>query len=138
MTAFSVTHAADIATLFGDVAGPAVQIDYTPAGGQVSSIMAILRPSEGGLEQEGDREHEVRVCEIIIRTDATAGIASPAVGDAVTINSENWSVAEITGMDHAGCIARLKLTREARITQGTPGSRLTTIGESGSKFTARP
>ena len=85
---------ADLATIL--VTGEfATAVTYTPKGGSGQSINALVF---GVDRDEADDEHgtdQINRRRVAIMTDAVNGIASPAVGDEVTISGVSWRVESI-------------------------------------------
>jgi len=75
------------------------------------------RVFDGDGQVIGEREQRdvgvtaVYVARLTISLDATLGIASPAVNDTVTINSEVWTVIET--LDNEGGMIALSISRSA-------------------------
>ncbi len=116
MTTLQEILAADLADeILADVAGGASQaVTYTPAGGAGVSIRAIAGPIEDGRVEVSDSEFREQTREIAV-VPMDIGIASPAVGDTVTIGSDRWAVERI--IEKSGAIARLdtRLLRRRRL-----------------------
>lgn len=121
MSTISDIVAADLKAIFADAGDT---ITYTTAAGVESSILAILPPWVRSYEEEESATHDAAGCEILIRTDATAGIAAPDIGDTVTISAGTWTVEAIVGQTHSTGTARLQIARQHRRRQGTPGTRM--------------
>ena len=113
---------ADDLTAIFSVSGE--DVTYTPDGGEAKTIKAIVPPFMRSLEDVGDDQHEISDCEIMIRTDATAGIAAPAIGDSVTIAEVEWAVTEIISQMHQTGQARLRVERHERQYKGSPGHKI--------------
>jgi len=101
---------------------PSESVTYTPSGGAAATLNAVLEPVFADRTDSGDARHDAASRSIIIRTDAVGGIPSPAVGDAVTVAAEGW-VVDLVEWKGRG-LAMLRLVRQSRRRQGTPGSYL--------------
>lgn len=105
---------------------PSEVVAYIAAGFSAKYVLAIVGPIADELADDDDAIHDVAQASLVVLTDATWGIATPAIGDTVVIDMLTWAVAEVLERSHAGGVARLRIVRQARNVQGTPGSRLDT------------
>ena len=108
----------DLETMIANAGLPALM---TAAGQTVTyegeSITAVVGPADSRRDYEDDDKYAVERREIIV---AASDVASPAVGDPVSIGTKEYKVAEVLGSDGAG--SRLTIAREARSRIGTPGA----------------
>jgi hypothetical protein len=107
--------AADM-TVFLNTAEFAASVVYTARGGSPKTIDAVV---DYGTDQIGDAQdgrNRSRHATVHISRDATAGIAAPAPGDAVTLSSEEWVVEAVVSQDSAGATLSLVRTEPIRRT----------------------
>jgi hypothetical protein len=105
--------AADLNAVYFDAAAFAETVTYTPVGGAAQTIKAIIDygvPDESGLAGMDAVNTDA---ELWLQADATNGIASVAVNDAVTIGSETWRVIYARKIDD-GLIWRCRISRSTR------------------------
>ena len=67
-------------------------VSYSASGAAAVSIVGMFELDDADLVFEADGAGVVSRGTLRIRNDATAGIASPSAGDAVTIGGEAWYV----------------------------------------------
>jgi len=77
-------------------------VSYTPDGGALKSITAIVdrQPQRENVCAEG--VGELTQADVMVSTDATEGIATPARKDVVTFDAADWSVVEVEADDNEG------------------------------------
>jgi len=105
--------AADLNTVFFNTDDFADTVTYTPVSGTGKTIKAIIDygvPDESGLAGMDAVNTDA---ELWLQADATNGIASVAVNDAVTIGSETWRVIYARKVDD-GLIWRCRISRSTR------------------------
>ncbi len=84
-------------------------IGYTPTGGSVSTITAIVH--RDGVTEEGDEEGAVLIRRMQIDV-SSAEVSAPHPDDTYTIDSLTWAAGEVTDLD--GGMATLTLIRTER------------------------
>ena len=70
-------------------------VSYSAGGAAAKTITAFINRDPIGLEFYQDGDGEKKIAELEISTDATSGIASPAIGDTATFDSKTWVVNKV-------------------------------------------
>jgi len=123
---FSDQMDADLAVLTATTGEFSAAVTYTPASGDPVSIRAIVPPKNVARDDLAQSEHIAERNTIAIRTDATAGVAAPAVGDSVTIASEEWAVDEVELVGAGAAVLHVTKLQRTRI--AGPDSRMARPG----------
>lgn len=94
----------DIAAVFLDTDEHAEAISYTPVGGVLRSISAIVEFDEQILTSDfSDGRGAAKTARLFIAHNDTDGVASPVEGDAVTLaDSSTWKVKGQPDSDNFG------------------------------------
>jgi len=102
MTYFSELFAGNPSTDLNSAFGESVT--YTPDGG--AGVTRTVRIQRNGLQTDYDSDGKgyIRTARVIILRDGTTGVASPAIGDAITFDSLNWNVTAIEEQDGASTV----------------------------------
>jgi len=75
----------------------AEEITYTPSVGDAKTIKACIDRGTFNEQAAPDGSQTIKTARLWICTDATAGVAAPALQDTVTFDSLTWAVQEIDG-----------------------------------------
>jgi len=75
----------------------AEEITYTPSVGDAKTIKACIDRGTFGEQPAPDGSQTIKTARLWICTDATAGVAAPALQDTVAFDSLTWTVQEIDG-----------------------------------------
>lgn len=90
------------------------EVSYTPAGEVAKAITAVLPAGFSQTLNVGqDGTARQSSAEILIDADATSGIASPAAGDAIAVNSVSYVVNEV--LSNYGDLAKLRIVRSETV-----------------------
>lgn len=104
----------------GLVRGFGVSVSYSAGGAAAKTIDWV---EDAGLDQRTDLDNDGQVRKATrsgwISTDATAGIASPADGDTVTLDGDVYVVDRV--LEQVAGLARLQVQRSERRTAGPRG-----------------
>lgn len=92
---------------FGDA------ITYTPYGGEGVSINAVLGDIDCTDVIDETGRYNQFFADLLLLLDPAAGIANPAVGDTITINTVTWYVDDILHQD--GTAANLRIRRDVEV-----------------------
>jgi hypothetical protein len=104
----------DFDTVFGDDSLPQAMVvlgeslAYTPNGGALVNRTMIFSETSTGIEFFDDGQGERATATATVYNDASTGVATPAMGDAITKNSEKWYV---TGITTSATAHKLQLAR---------------------------
>lgn len=96
---FQEQIAADFAGVI-DTGKLSSEIIYTPKGGSPKTINALVFAVDTDHDEDEQGATEVQRRKVVILTDASLGIAAPAINDIVTIDGVDWRVDSIEGQGH--------------------------------------
>lgn len=94
---------------------------YTPAGGAGASITAIVANRRGEELTEEDGRTAIEEVEITIANDASEGVASPQIGDGITIGTEDFAV--VTVLERGGAVHRVAARKRTLLERSGPSHR---------------
>ena len=120
MTSLWDNLAADLADIFASSPSPAVDITYTPAGGDAIPCKAVIEPVEEGYQIVDDDRHNVaqRAVTVLI-----SDISHPRPGDVLVLpDLASFAVESVPLL--TSVFARLICEAQQMTRRGTPGSHL--------------
>ena len=91
---FQEQLAADLAGVV-DAGELSTKVIYTPKDGSPKTINAVVFSTDTDRDEDEQGGTEVQGRKAVILTDATLGIAAPAIDDIVAIDSVDWRVNSI-------------------------------------------
>ena len=99
MTFKDTTLKDDIKNIFFNKDEFAEDLQYTPSGGIAQTVTVILDRLNTVQNDSADRENETKTIRLKIPTDITIGIAVPAHGDSIVLDSITYKLNEVVEMD---------------------------------------
>jgi len=109
MTNMDAILAADLAVTLFDTSlaeSPAQDVTYTPKGGVGVTVVGVLLAADTELTDDSDGTIKHVNREMIVQLDGDNAI-DPAPADSVTIGSDTYQVAAVTGADASKAILSL-------------------------------